>query len=300
MLALDKRTHVLIDFDLTSNSLTEEEAICGGVAKILIDGSPEIHRQIFQDVSDSLKKGKSGVLATFIEVYPDNSVSISRYWMEQDKINGLDSHLSEVLAQEDVQKSLSRNRPVLRLMKKNLQNSCNENIHYLFLEPVFPPSQLVIAGAGHIGKALAHLGHLLNFEVTVIDDRVEYANSGNLPDADWIIVDDIGTALKNMSITSDSYIVIVTRGHRHDSDALRNCISRPAPYIGMIGSKRRIKACFIRFRDEDGISEELLNKVHAPIGLDIGSETPEEIALSIIAEMIKVRRGGSGQSLTKH
>jgi xanthine dehydrogenase accessory factor len=94
--------------------------------------------------------------------------------------------------------------------------------------------------------------------------------------------------------------VLITRGHQFDEPCLREVIHSPAKYIGMIGSRRRVKACFIRFRDEEGIPQELLDRVHAPIGLDIGSETPEEIALSIVSEMIKVRRGGSAQSLSKH
>jgi xanthine dehydrogenase accessory factor len=106
--------------------------------------------------------------------------------------------------------------------------------------------------------------------------------------------------LSGLEITSQTYIVLITRGHQFDEPCLRAVIHRPAKYIGMIGSRRRIKACFIRFRDEDKIPEELLKRVYAPIGLDIKAESPEEIALSIIAEMVKVRRGGTAQSLAEH
>jgi xanthine dehydrogenase accessory factor len=107
----------------------------------------------------------------------------------------------------------------------------------------------------------------------------------------------MAVTLRGLEITTNTYIVLITRGHQFDEPCLREVIHSPAKYIGMIGSRRRIKACFIRFRDEDGIPEELLKRVNAPIGLDIGAETPEEIALSIISEVVKVRRGGTAPSL---
>jgi xanthine dehydrogenase accessory factor len=106
--------------------------------------------------------------------------------------------------------------------------------------------------------------------------------------------------LGRMEITPQTYVVLITRGHQFDEPCLRAILHSPAKYIGMIGSRRRIKACFIRFRDEEKIPEELLKKVYAPIGLDIRAESPEEIALAIVAEIVKVRRGGTAQSLAGH
>jgi xanthine dehydrogenase accessory factor len=117
---------------------------------------------------------------------------------------------------------------------------------------------------------------------------------------DELLVGDMAETLRGIEITSNTYIVLITRGHQFDEPCLREVIHSPAKYIGMIGSRRRVKACFIRFRDEEGIPEELLKKVYAPIGLDIKAESPEEIALSIISEMVKVRRGGKAQSLASH
>ncbi len=108
------------------------------------------------------------------------------------------------------------------------------------LEPVFPMPRLLIAGAGHIGKALSHLGRLLDFEVTVIDDRSDFANPLNLPDADHIIVKDIGDAMSEDEKSSDTYIVIVTRGHNDDGKALKPCMDSGAGYIGMIGSRSKV------------------------------------------------------------
>jgi len=124
-----------------------------------------------------------------------------------------------------------------------------------------------------------------------------YANRERFPDVEEVLVGDMAEILRGLEITPQTYIVLITRGHQFDEPCLREIIHSPAKYIGMIGSRRRIKACFIRFRDEEGIPEELLKRVHAPIGLDIKAESPEEIALAIVAEMVKVRRGGAAQSL---
>jgi len=129
----------------------------------------------------------------------------------------------------------------------------------------------------------------LNFEVTVMDDRSEFANTENIPDTDYIIVDEIGRAVKNFPLSSDSYLVIVTRGHHHDAEALRECINSDAAYIGMIGSARKIKLMRQKFLDEGWATPSQFDRVHAPIGIKIGSKTVEEIAVSIAAQLVHVR-----------
>jgi xanthine dehydrogenase accessory factor len=170
----------------------------------------------------------------------------------------------------------------------------------VFFQILTAVRKVIIVGAGHLAIPLVKLARILGFHITVIDDRVVYANQQRFPDADEVIVGDMAETLGKIKITPQTYIVLITRGHQYDEPCLRKVVASPAKYIGMIGSRRRIKACFIRFRDEDGIPEELLNKVYAPIGLDIRAESPEEIALAIISEMIKVRRGGKAQSLAGH
>jgi xanthine dehydrogenase accessory factor len=144
------------------------------------------------------------------------------------------------------------------------------------------------------------MAKVLDFYVTVIDDRLLYANRERFPDADEVLIGDMAHTLKEMTITPSCYIVLITRGHMYDEPCLREIVYSPAKYIGMIGSRRRIKACFQRFHDEEKIAEEVLARVYAPIGLDIGTETPAEIALSVLAEVIKVRRGGQAASLSGH
>ncbi len=165
----------------------------------------------------------------------------------------------------------------------------------LLFEISRPPLGLIICGGGHVGQAIARAARLIDFNVTVIDDRADFASREKFPD--WnvhLISNDFVQALSSIQITQASHIVIVTRGHRHDEMCLREVIARPARYIGMIGSRRRTTTIRERLKRE-GIEPELLRRVHSPIGLDIGAQTPEEIALAILAEIILVRRGGTGK-----
>jgi xanthine dehydrogenase accessory factor len=168
----------------------------------------------------------------------------------------------------------------------------------IFFEVLPAPPKLVVVGAGHIAVPLVKIAKILDFRVTVLDDRILFANRERFPDADDVRVGDMAAELKGMAITPSTYIVLITRGHKYDEPCLREIIHGAAKYIGMIGSRRRIKACFERFKKEDKIAEEVIARVYAPIGLDIGTETPEEIALAIMAEIVKVRRGGEAKSLS--
>ena len=159
----------------------------------------------------------------------------------------------------------------------------------VFVEPVLPLPRLIIAGAGHVGRAVARLGKLLDFSVTVIDDRAEFANAENIPEADEIIVGAIGEAVGKIEDSVHNYFVIVTRGHQKDAEALMAALGRPAAYVGMIGSKRKIEVMRLESLESGLATKEEWSTVHAPIGLGIGSKTVEEIAVSIAAELVQVR-----------
>jgi xanthine dehydrogenase accessory factor len=161
--------------------------------------------------------------------------------------------------------------------------------------PMVPTPTLVIAGAGHVGQALAEMGARLDFRVTVIDDRADYANASRLGGANCI-VGEIEQELARFPIDRHTYIVIVTRGHKHDGRALLAVVNSPARYVGLIGSKRKVLTIFEDLQKQ-GVSREALSKIHAPIGLEIGAATPMEIAVSIMAELIAVRRGRRGQAV---
>jgi xanthine dehydrogenase accessory factor len=164
----------------------------------------------------------------------------------------------------------------------------------LLFEISRPPLELIICGGGHVGQAVAKAGALLDFKITVIDDRPEFSSREKFPDPGVrLITGDFTEALRALKITQASHVVIVTRGHRHDEICLREVIEKPARYIGMIGSRRRATTIREHMRRE-GVGAEHLRRVHSPIGLDIGAITPEEIALAILAEITLARRGGSG------
>jgi xanthine dehydrogenase accessory factor len=167
----------------------------------------------------------------------------------------------------------------------------------LMLDLFEAPARLVIVGGGHVGLALARIGSIVGFSVVVLDDREEFANAERFPMADQVIYGDVGESLDAMHFDETVYSVLVSRGHTVDALALRHTVSRGGAYVGMIGSRRRTATVLQMLRDE-GYSAEDLAKVHTPVGLDIGAETPEEIALAILAEMVLIRKGGSGRMMS--
>jgi xanthine dehydrogenase accessory factor len=159
----------------------------------------------------------------------------------------------------------------------------------VFIEPVLPPALLYIFGAGHVAYSLYKVATTAGFEVTVVDDRESYANQERFPDAREVIADDFDAVTARLTPPEGSYIVIVTRGHRDDMRVLRWAVNMRARYLGMIGSKRKTISIYKEL-EKEGIPAEKFANVHAPVGLDIGAVTPEEIAVAIVAEMIAERR----------
>jgi xanthine dehydrogenase accessory factor len=166
----------------------------------------------------------------------------------------------------------------------------------VMVELVEAPVTLLIIGGGHIGHSLATIGEHVGFSVAVMDDREMYANAERFPMADFVKHGDFTEMLADFPIGSNTFIVMVSRGHKQDETALRAVVDRGAGYVGMIGSKRRVSTV-LRHLAEEGLPVDALERVYTPIGFDVGAETPEEIAVSIMAEIIMVRRGGSGKQM---
>jgi xanthine dehydrogenase accessory factor len=160
----------------------------------------------------------------------------------------------------------------------------------VFIEPVEPAPDVYVFGAGHVGYFLVRMAHEVGFRVHVIDDREKFASAERFPHGVDVVVDDIPTWLANKTMPATAYAVIVTRGHRHDLDALRALAPRGLRYLGLIGSRAKVKRVYDALLEE-GMSPDALRQVHAPIGLDIGAITPQEIAVSILAELIAVKHG---------
>lgn len=262
-------------------------AICGGQASILTDANPGDHRIVFEQVRQSLNHRIPGVLVTIVNPITQNKVQIQRFWVTQNENLTLPYDHNRKIMLEVLNLLSGKNHTDYEEINVSLPLEM-KNIVFL-LEPINPPPQLVIVGAGHIGKALSHIGKLLDFEVTVIDDREEFANSDNLPDADHIILNDIREAVGEFNISHDTYIVIVTRGHKDDARALRECIGCGAAYVGMIGSKNKVSVMRKEFIQHGWAEPSEWKDIYAPIGLDIESKSVQEIAISIAAQLIQVK-----------
>jgi xanthine dehydrogenase accessory factor len=159
----------------------------------------------------------------------------------------------------------------------------------VFVEPVLPQPRVYIFGAGHISKSLSKVASLAGFAPVVVDDRETFANRERFPDADEVIAGEYEQVFPRLAVNDTSYVIIVTRGHRDDMRVLKWAALTPARYVAMIGSKRKVISV-VKELEKEGVPREALERIHAPMGLEIGAVTPEEIAVSVVAEMIAVRR----------
>jgi xanthine dehydrogenase accessory factor len=166
----------------------------------------------------------------------------------------------------------------------------------VFVEPILPPATLVVIGGGHVGKAVAHLARWLGFRVAVSDDRPEFCTPEANPDAEDFYLCPMAELPEKMNITDRTYLVLTTRGVDVDAPGLPPLLDSPAAYIGVIGSKRRWKMTADELK-ELGVPKSKIARVHSPIGLELQAETPEEIAVSIMAEILMLREGGTGKSM---
>lgn len=251
---------------------------------------------ISQAIVDALQNNKPAALATVVKtrgasprnagakmiVYPDGAIvgSIGGGEMERRVItaaqeamaDGRPRYLDMTLSNED------RGDPLI----------CGGEME-IFVEPLLTAPTLMIVGAGHIGAAVAQLGKTLGFRIVVLDDRPDFVTPENFPNADERIAGDIVEKIKQVEITPRTFVVLVTRAHTLDAQLLGAIIEKPAAYIGMLGSQRRVITVMETLRKQ-GVSQAALARVHAPIGIEINAETPPEIAVSILAEIIQVKR----------
>jgi xanthine dehydrogenase accessory factor len=274
----DGRTR-LAEFRLDADPADQEGAICGGTASVLLDPAVAEARPVFERALEGFRKRRPGLILTLIHPLKDGLAHAGREWLPETAFADPARPHAAKIAPHELLAVLDSRKPRLFPLGD----------HSVFAEPVWPLPRLIIAGAGHVGAAVAHLASRLDFEVTIIDDRPEFANKDNVPDADDVVVGDIGESVRFVPNSPDNYFVIVTRGHRHDADALRSAVGRGAAYVGMIGSRNKVALMRREFLEKGWTSEEEWDRVRAPIGLDIRSKTVEEIAVSIAAELVLAR-----------
>ena len=272
----------LLEFQLDSDYGWDDGLICGGNMKIFIDlPKTEAEAKMFERLQ-VLNEEKTPLVFATVVTSAKRGVDVGMkmvFATTGERIGSLGDSALEAAVEEETAEILDNNRA--SLFGENETTT-------VFLEPLQPRPTLLIAGAGHVGQALCHLGNWLDFDIVVVDDRADFASTERLPEADQIIIGDIATELRNFPVTPLTYVVIVTRGHQHDESALHSVVESDARYIGLIGSRRKIKLIFDDLM-EAGVSKERLQRVYAPIGLDINSKTVPEIAVSIASQLIQIR-----------
>jgi len=284
------------EFALTGADASQMEMICGGEVAVLvefIDASQPDLADFYRKVESAAAHRRRSWLLTDLPA-GDRAGQIA-HALVQPTADRFEAGL------ELVALNPAEFHPPLQALSLFLQHSQAHASRYPFIyqqdqqrllvEPLGAPGSLFLFGGGHVSQKLAPLAHTLGFRIVVIDDRSEYANPERFPQADQFIVPgSFDDAVRQCEIDAESYLVIVTRGHLHDKTVLAQALRTPAAYIGMIGSIRKRNAVYADLRAE-GFSDADFERVHSPIGLEIGAESPEEIAVSIAAELIRVRAG---------
>jgi xanthine dehydrogenase accessory factor len=291
----------LAEVDLTGDFDQQQIGTCGGIMDVFIDlWRPRADLEIARRLAEAADHNRPAALLTIVDpgtapkakVGERTVVDLSRRAAPLDGFAGLDSAAAQQLGERTAD-------AVAALFEVGADGAVHPATRVepsgaprVFLDPITGAQRLIIVGAGHIAQPLARLGSMLGFHVTVIDDRASFANRERFPNADQIIVRPFAAAIEALELDRHCYLLSVTRGHAFDEEVLRTALKRRnGAFIGMIGSRRRVRATLERIA-EDGISAAELDEVHAPLGADIGAETPAEIAVSIIAEIIRERRTG--------
>jgi len=258
--------------------------------------------RILAEITAALEGGPPVLVATVIAA-PDASFVGGKMLARPDgsTLGGLGHAALDAAITADAPDSFRRHAVETQYFDNEGQRTSRRDVgegesYQVMIEVHERPATLLIIGGGHIGKALATIGNLCGFSVEIVDDRPEYANAERFPEADRITCGRFDEVLDGYPIDPNTYVVCVTRGHKHDETSLRLVAASAAAYVGMIGSKRRVGAV-LQHLIEGGLEPESVARVRTPIGLDIGAETPEEIAVAIMAEIIQARRGGTGQSM---
>ncbi len=267
-------SHVLLPFDLNSHTAAQAGMVCGGAVKVLLQRVTPGQRNFFGKLLSLHAERKRPALVT---VMTEGKNPVVASWSEETGLEGV--RLPDGMALELARKAV-----------KTRQNfSLDGDGLTVFVEPLVAPAVVHLVGAGHVALATAKIAVFAGFEVVVMDDRAEFANAGRYPEArEVLVLESFDGCLGQLG--PDDFVVIVTRGHLHDRDVLAQALETSAGYVGMIGSKSKRAAVYQSLLNS-GFSQAELDRVFCPVGLAIGADTPEEIAVSIVAEMIRVRAG---------
>jgi xanthine dehydrogenase accessory factor len=281
----------LLTFQLDSDYGWDDGLICGGRMKMLVDPvRPGDDASYYRLLLDTISAGRGATEAIVIDAEKGGGTDADR-WLLDDQGQVLATRPAGGMGSASPVPPSAPPQGVLTNLKPLDERPRPYIVAGISYLPHLKRCRLLIIGAGHVGQRVAELATDVGFDVWVVDDRQEYCNADRFPRARRLIVDSFDQALRGLQIDSSTYCIIVTRGHNHDEQALFHLAETPARYVGMIGSRRKIKLIFDDLL-RDGISREALSRVHAPLGFDIGSQTVPEIAISILAELIAHRNLG--------
>ncbi|HET9981482.1 MAG TPA: XdhC family protein [Ktedonobacterales bacterium] len=261
---------------------------------------------MYGEIAAALARGEAGALLTVVKIYgaapcaPGTKVFVRG---DGGVLGTFGGKQTDARARADGLQALASGETALLTYNLDPEGgesvgSCGATLQ-VFVEPIRPEPRLILAGSGYVAQALARLAANIGWRVSLLDDRSEFVQAATLPESVTLTVGDIPDLLPSLAPDAMTALVIVTRGHKVDQEALEAALATPAGYIGMIGSPGKVRTIFRKLLRK-GVAPEALASVHAPVGLDLGAKTPDEIALSIAAELLMWRRGGSGEPLREH
>jgi xanthine dehydrogenase accessory factor len=265
--------------------------VCGGTMKLFIEpfSSPQQQAIIFEKIVHAYNDGPPLAVATLLENPARKSMIGSKILVQTS--GNFDGTFEDAELESLVVEAGARLAELGE--QKLISDQEGAEVH---IEGFVAPPTLLLMGAGHVNKAVSSLAATLDFRVYVLDDREEFANTERFPEAEGVFISDYEDGMVDFPVNNNTFVVVATRGHRFDDLALAAALRTPARYVGLLGSKRKTIMIF-RNLETDETLRERIKDVHAPVGLDIGAVSPEELAVSIMAEIIMVRRGGTGAAL---
>ena len=279
---LERATSQVLMVHLKGDDIGEPDPICGGVMRVLLDPRPARHAAAFAEALAAVNRRERGCLLTTVR--GEGSVQVTTEWLAEGRLETRTSPpavecLKNAVGGEDSRRCVVSSSP-------------GEGRIEVLSMPVNRRPLLVIVGGGHVGQAVAAQARLVGFEIIVIEDRREFADESLFPAGTRVQVGDLAAELAALDLDDDTFVVLVSRGHRLDVAALEVCLRRPAAYLGMIGSRRKVRMLREDWTRSGRATVEELNRVYAPIGLDLGAATVPEIACSVVAQLVAVRRRG--------
>jgi xanthine dehydrogenase accessory factor len=277
------------DYELNEELAAQDGLVCGGTMYFLIDPvrGKNSYGEFANEVVEAYEGGAPVALVNIMVAPEGSSLSVGNKLLVRENGSTQGS-----LGDEKLDSSSALRARELMAMGKNDYVVEDSGVEY-YIEAYTTPPTLVIAGGGHVSKALAPVAKSVGFRFFILDDREEFANEERFPEAEIVQVGDYDATLQDLPINANSFIVIATRGHRYDDSALASALKTPASYVGLLGSKRKTILIYEALLKR-GFSLDDVRRTRSPIGLDIGARTPEEIAISVMAEILMFRLGGAG------